>query len=173
VPALPGLRDSSARTEENIRAVAEALEAAAAKADEAQAVRDRLTPSEAEARWVAARNAACTARAHRTAALARPRSVEEIGTFAQRWLAFDRAHDRRIARLRPPAAYRDGARRLARLDDRQEQGLHRVVAAAERRDASGTLAEVRSLQALAGRANPTVAELGLTACFLPTAGLPY
>src|SRR5687768_3329923 len=66
--------------------VAEALEAAAAKADQTQAVRDGLTPSEAGARWAAARNVACT-RGHTERPRSRVRGVsEEIGTFARWWL---------------------------------------------------------------------------------------
>lgn len=173
VGALPGAGGSAAQTEKSIRDVAEVLEAATPKADEAQAVRDALEPSEAEARWAEARNAACSDRTRGARGLARPGSIDEIARFARRWLALDRAHDRRVARLRPPSAYAAGARRLSRLDRRQEQGLRRVIAAAEGGDSSGTLAEIRSLQALALRGNPTVAELGLTGCFFPTAGLPY
>ncbi len=173
VGALPGAGGSAAQTEKSIRDVAGVIEAAAGEADAAQAVRDALEPNEVEARWAEARNAACAERTRRARNLARPRSVNEIARFARRWLALDRAHDRRVARLRPPPAYAAGARRLARLDRRQEQGLRRVIAAAERGDSSGALAEIRSLQGLALRANPTVAELGLTGCFFPTAGLPY
>jgi len=173
VGALPGAGGSAAQTEKSIRDVAGVIEAAAGEADEAQAVRDALEPNEAEARWTEARNAACAERTRRTSDLARPSSVDEIARFARRWLDLDRAHDRRVARLRPPAAYAGAARRIARLDQRQERGLRLVIAAADRGDASGALAEIRSLQSLALRANTTVAELGLTACFFPTAGLPY
>jgi Sec-independent protein translocase protein TatA len=171
--ALPTPGKSAGQTEKRIRDVAEVLEAAAAKADDAQAVKAGLQPTKAEARWAAARNAACAERADGAARLARPRSVDGIAEFARRWLVLDDAHDRRAARLRPPGSYAAGARRLARLEEKQERGLRRVIAAAGRGDVSATLAEVRSLQKLAASANPIAAELGLTNCFFPVAGLPY
>ena len=171
--ALPGARDSAGQTEKRVRDVAQVLEDAAAAADDAQAVRDGLEPSDGEARWTAARNDACTRRADRARQLDRPRTVDDMAAFARAWLALDAAHDRRVAALRAPGAYAPAARRLARFDARQERGLRRVIAAAERGDSSAALAEIAALRELAAHANTTVAELGLRACFFPTAGLPY
>ena len=171
--ALPGARDSAAQTERNLRDVAAVLEEAASKADDAQAIRDGLTPSPEEERWSAARNAACADRTERARRLARPRSMEQIAAFTRAWLALDQAHDRRVERLQPPAAYARGVHRLDLLEARQEQGLLRAAAAAERGDSTVMLAEVGRLRTLAVRANPTVADLRLTECFFPTAGLPY
>jgi hypothetical protein len=171
--AYPNARDSARQTEDNIRGVAEVLQEASDEADHAGNVLDGMKPTKAEARWLAARNAACAARAERTAALPRPRTLDGMAEFARRWLALDRTHDRRVAQLRAPAAYAAGAQRLARLDARQERQLHRVVEAVELGDAAGTLAAIRSLQTLAVSANTTVSELRLTDCYLPAAGLPY
>jgi len=171
--ALPGARDSAAQTEKNLRDVAAVIEEAAAKADEAQAVREGLEPSPEEERWSSARNAACAERTERARRLDRPRTLDGIAAFTRAWLALDREHDRRAERLSPPASYVAGARRLARLDARQEQALRRVAAAADRGDSTAMLAEVTRLRALAARANPLAVELRLTECLLPAAGLPY
>lgn len=171
--ALPGARDSAAQTEKNLRDVAAVIEEAAAKADEAQAVREGLEPSSEEERWSSARNAACAERTERARRLDHPRTMEQIAAFTRAWLALDQAHDRRVERLRPPAANARRARRLGLLEARQEQGLLRVAAAAERGDSTAMLAEVGRLRTLAARANRTAAGLRLTDCFFPIAGLPY
>ena len=171
--AYPNARDTARQTEDNIRGVAEVLQDASDEAEQARNVLDGMKPTKREARWLAARNAACTERAKGAAALPRPHTLDGMAHFARRWLALDRAHDRRVAHLRTPAAYAEGARRLARLDAEQERQLHRVVRAAERGDPAGTLTASRSLQALAVSANATVADLRLTDCYLPAAGLPY
>lgn len=171
--AYPSARDAARETDDNIRGVAEVLQDASDEAEQARSVLDGMQPTKEEARWLAARNAACARRATRAAALPRPHTLDDMAHFAGRWLALDRAHDRRVARLRAPAAYASSARRLARLDARQERQLRRVVQAAERGDAGGTLAAIRELQTLAVSANATVSELRLTDCYLPAAGLPY
>jgi hypothetical protein len=171
--AFPGARESSAEAEKNVRGVAQALAEATAKADDAQAVLDSLQPSPAEAQWIAAWNRACSARAAAVAGLGAPRTLDDMGRLARRWLAADRVHDRRVARLPAPSGAAAGARRLARLDARQERSVRRVAAAARRGDSEGALAAVGTLRLLAARGNTVVAELGLTECFLPVAGLPY
>jgi hypothetical protein len=167
--AYPGARDAARQRDDNIRGVAEVLQDASDEAEQARNVLDGMQPTKEEARWLAARNAACARRATRAAALPRPHTLDGMARFARRWLALDR----RVARLRAPAAYASAARRLARLDARQERQLRRVVQTAERGDAGGTLAAIRELQTLAVSANATVSELGLTDCYLPAAGLPY
>ena len=171
--AYPNARDTARQTEDSIRGVAEVLEDASNEAEQARNVLDGMKPTKEEARWLAARNGACAVRAKRAAALPRPRTLEGMAQFARRWLALDRLHDKRVAQIRTPAAYAAGARRLARLDTEQERQLHRVIQAAERGDAAGTLAAIRSLQMHAVSANATVSDLRLTDCYLPAAGLPY
>jgi len=171
--ALPGARESAAQTEKNLHDVVAVIEEAAAKADEAQALREGLTPSPEEERWSSARNAACAERTERARRLARPRTMEQIAAFTRAWLAFDQAHDRRVERLRPPAGYAPGARRLGLFEARQERGLLRAAGAADRGDSTAMLAEVGRLRTLAAQANLTLSDLRLTECFFPIAGLPY
>ena len=171
--AYPNARDAARQANDDIRGVAEVLQNASDEAEQARNDLDGMKPTKAEARWLAARNTACAHRAKRASALPRPHTLDGMATFARSWLALDRAHDRRVARLRTPPAYAAGARRLARLDARQERRLRQVVAAAEQGDAAGTLAGIRSLQTLAVAANATISELRLTDCYLPAAGLPY
>src|SRR5262245_35776515 len=113
--AYPTARDAARQTEGDLRGVAEVLQDASDAAEQARDVLDGMKPTKEEARWLAARNSACARRATRAAALPRPHTLEGMAEFARHWLALDRVHDRRVARLRTPDAYAAGARRLARL----------------------------------------------------------
>ena len=107
-------------------------------------------------------NNQCALRERRLQSLRRPRSLSEIGPYAQRILGVLRAHSRRAAE---PAEVRA-------LDAEQQ----RLVAALGRAARAGNYrtaqAHSTALRELAGRANVTFMRLRLTQCLMRATAMP-
>ena len=110
-------------------------------------------------------NTECAKREQRLLRLPRPTRLTDIAPHAQRVLAVLKAHNRRAARLGAPQQVRA-------FNADQERAVLRLAAAARKGNYRAAQAEATALRELAGRANPELIRLGLTACGLRASGMP-
>ena len=107
-------------------------------------------------------NNQCALRERRLQALRRPRSLSEVGPYAERILGVLRAHSRRAVE---PAEVRA-------LDAEQQRLVAALGQAARAGNHRAAQTHSLALRELAGRANVTLMRLGLTQCLLRATAMP-
>jgi hypothetical protein len=151
-------------TEERLGEVTRVLQQAAANAAGQGAAGGKT--------WANRVNAVCARQSNAVGRLGTPVTVDEIAAYLRKALPIVRRHHKRLAALPPPPELAQQASRAGQALLKQEALLADVRAAAQRGDATATLAAIDKLRALARKSNPNLVRLSLTECALPSPGLP-
>ena len=125
-----------------------------------------------ETAWVRQVNGVCARQSSALKKLGTPTDEAEIAAYLRRSLPTVRRHHRQLESMPPPDALAMQASKAGRALVKQEAILVDVRAAAGRGHTAATLDHIERLRSLARTANPTLVELGLTSCALPSSGLP-